>query len=371
MPDVVVVGAGITGSYTAWLLAQSGLDVTLVERAGIARQASANNPGGINPLHGPGIAGPMLSLAMHAYHLHRRHQAAVAALSGRQFHLRTITRLEIALSESEYAGLGPAYALYNNTEGFSAEWLDRAAALRVEPGLHPDIAGGLMLQGNCMVDAHQYTLALAEASVRCGARRMQGAVTGTGKVADRVTSVCIDGNELACGAAVFATGAWAGDIHDWLGVRVPIEPVKGELLQVRLRDRSLPHHITRGPAGLYSMANGDIMLGGTRERAGYDIEPSESGYRHIMAGTERLFPGVTGAIPVKKRAALRPSTPDSLPIVGRLPGWENAYVATGGGTKGMLMSAAMAGMITDLITGSQNDAPEEAVAACDPARFGT
>jgi glycine oxidase len=369
MPDVIVVGAGITGAYISYLLAQAGIDVSLVEQADMVHQASANNPGGINPLHGPGIPGPLLPLALRADHLHRQHQASVAELSGRQFHPETIMRLEIALTDAEYAALKPSYELYRDTEGFSAEWLDREMALKIEPGLHPEIAGALLLHGNDMVDSYHYTLALSEAAMKLGAVQMRGTVTGVGTATDRVIDVDIDHRKMSCGAVVFATGPWAADISGWLGVRIPVEPVKGELLQIAPPGRRLPYHITRGPMGLYSLANGDIMLGGTQEHAGFDIEPSASGYRHIMHGTARLFPGVMRSTVVKRLAALRPVTTDGLPIIGRLPGWQNAYVATGGGPKGVLLSAAMGGVIADMISGSALHVPDVPIDAFDPARF--
>lgn len=366
MADVIVVGAGITGSFIAYLLAQAGVNVTIVERDGIAHQASANNPGGINPLHGPGIPGPLQPLALRADHLHKQHQPAIAELSGRKFFPQSVERLEIALSEAEYAGLKPAYELYGKTAGFSAEWLDREAALRLEPGLNPQLAGALLLRGNSMVDSYQFTLALAEAAAQLGVRQLRGAVTGVNTSADRVIDIAVDDRKVPCGTVVFATGPWAADISGWLGVRVPVEPVKGEMVQIRFPGRRLPYHVTRGPMGLYSLANGDIMLGGTQARAGFDIETSDAGYRQVMAGTADLFPGVTRATLVKRFAALRPTAPDNLPIIGRLPAWQNAYVATGGGTKGVLLSAAIGEAITAMIAGS---AAQVSVEAFDPARF--
>ena len=70
---VVVVGGGIAGAFSAFFLARAGADVTLIEREEIAGQASGNNPGGLNPLYGPGIPGPLQALAPEAFGLHLEH----------------------------------------------------------------------------------------------------------------------------------------------------------------------------------------------------------------------------------------------------------------------------------------------------------
>lgn len=60
---------------------------------------------------------------------------------------------------------------------------------------------------------------------------------------------------------------------------------------------------------------------------------------------------------VLQTACLRPVTPDWLPIIGRAPGWENVYLATGAGKKGILISPGMGKAIADLVTGVTTDLP--------------
>ncbi len=78
------------------------------------------------------------------------------------------------------------------------------------------------------------------------------------------------------------------------------------------------------------------------------------------------MPEIAEARLVLHTACLRPVTPDWLPIVGRAPGWDNVYLATGAGKKGILLSPAMGKAVADLIT---QDSTELSVEQFSPERF--
>jgi glycine/D-amino acid oxidase-like deaminating enzyme len=78
------------------------------------------------------------------------------------------------------------------------------------------------------------------------------------------------------------------------------------------------------------------------------------------------MPAMADATLVEHTACLRPVTPDWLPIIGRAPGWENAYVATGGAKKGILLATGMGKAIADLITTGSTALP---IAPYAPERF--
>jgi D-amino-acid dehydrogenase len=80
------------------------------------------------------------------------------------------------------------------------------------------------------------------------------------------------------------------------------------------------------------------------------------------------MPAIAEATLLRQTACLRPLTPDDLPIVGRAPGWENAYLATGGGMKGILLSTGLGKALADLIATDSTTLP---IAAFGPDRFAT
>ncbi len=78
------------------------------------------------------------------------------------------------------------------------------------------------------------------------------------------------------------------------------------------------------------------------------------------------MPAMANAQLLKQTACLRPVAPDGLPILGRAPGWENVYLATGAGKKGILLSAAMGKATADLLATGTTNLPIE---ACGAERF--
>ena len=339
--DIVVVGAGITGSFVTYFLARLGYAPTLIERAGIGNQASGHNPGGLCPLHGTGIPGPLASLAMESFRLHIEIREAIERLSGMAIGARRASRIELAFEEDDLVASSRSLELHEAAEGFSAHWLDRNELLAMEPRLAPSVLRGLRTEGSAEVDSRRYTVAVATAAVKLGAKLVSASVTGLKRSGARVTGVILDSGELACGALVLATGPWTADPAHWLGVSIPVEPVKGELLIARLQGPALRESLTWRRAALYSQPDGTVWLGGTETSAGFDAAPTAAGREAIMRDAARIMPSIRNAELTGHIAALRPVTPDGLPIVGRPPGWENVLIATGAGRKGMLLSAGM------------------------------
>ena len=177
-------------------------------------------------------------------------------------------------------------------------------------------------------------MALAQTAERLGAVSRSGEVVGVNTTGDRVRSVMLRDAEIECEHVVFATGPWSGQVEDWLGVRVPVEPLKGEILRMRPPGVLPPGPDVQGAGvSLYSRDD-QVWIGSTEERKGFDTKPSTSARDRLMAGAQRLMPAMADAELVLHTACLRPVTPDWLPIIGRAPGWDNVYLATGAGRKG-------------------------------------
>ncbi|HUF61647.1 MAG TPA: FAD-dependent oxidoreductase [Verrucomicrobiales bacterium] len=341
MKNVVIAGAGITGCFTAYFLGRLGIRTTLVERSKVADQASGHNPGGLNPLHGPGIPGPMLPLALRSFRLHHQHAPEIARLSGSPAIIQRVSRIELAFDESESIELSATRDLYEDTEGFAARWMDQRSLLAEEPRCHPDAAGGLFLEGNGMIESASYTAAACQAAQKLGVELRYGAVLGLKHAGSRVNAVTTSAGEIGCDALVLATGPFMEEAERWLGLSIPVRPLKGQLLRAALPDPPFRHHLTWKAIGVYHLPGGNAWLGGTQENAGYDLEPTAEGREAILEAVSRLAPCLRDARILSHEAALRPSTPDGLPLLGRAPGWDNVFLASGAGTKGMLLGAGL------------------------------
>ena len=86
-----------------------------------------------------------------------------------------------------------------------------------------------------------------------------------------------------------------------------------------------------------------------------------------MASLLKMLPSLADAQLVRQTACLRPLSSDREPVLGRVPGWENAYIATGAGRKGIVLGPAMGKAVADLVTTGATEIP---IDAYDPGRFG-
>lgn len=364
-PRIVIVGGGITGAFSAYFLARLGAEVKIVERGELAGQASSRNVGAFNPLHGAGIPGPLQALALCSQRLHREQFDDLRRLSGIDFPDRSGPRLHVAVDEGDAAELAERAALYSAEPGFAADWLEPGRLGNVEPRLRAGLAGALRTEGNVRVDCAPYTQAVLGAALALGAEVVRGEASGLSRLGGRAVHVLLHSTRIACDGVVIATGPWCEGPAEWLGVELPVEPVKGELLLVEPEEAPPRLDVTWREFGVYAAGSGRLLLAGTEDRDGFDSAPSSAARERILSTISDLLPGLGSLRVVGHTAGLRPVSRDGLPIVGLAPRWENAFLALGPGRKGMLLSAALGLAAAQTLTGGGTSVP---IGSCAPDR---
>ncbi|MGE3268289.1 MAG: NAD(P)/FAD-dependent oxidoreductase [Chloroflexota bacterium] len=361
---VVVIGGGAAGCATAYYLAAAGAQVTIVEREGVGSQASGWSAGGLNPLQG--IPAPIAALAMQSYRLHLELWPQLAAASSQDLAAGVISMAMVARTEADIPPLLEQQAGFEGADGFSARWIEAAELRQQEPRITADVSGALLTNGNAILESQRFTLALSEAAQHHGATLKAGAVTGIQHEGRQVTGVTLEDGVIACDAAVIAMGPWSGAAADWLSVPLPVEPLKGEIVRMALAGPPLPFDIVTPAISLFGRPDGQVWLASTQQRLGFDREPSAWGYQTLYEPAVDLMPAIRDATLVRQTACLRPLSADDLPVAGAVPGWQGAYVATAGGTKGILLAPGMGRAIADLILTGQTAVSIE---GCSLERF--
>ena len=366
--DVVIVGGGVAGCAVAYYLARSGIASTIIEREGVGAMASGYSAGGLNPLEGAAIPGPLAALAMKSFRMHQKLWNELAETSGTDFSPKVISVIRIAFDDQDRKGLEETHRTFESAgDNFTSRWLSSDQISEIDPRIASGSAVALETYGNAIVSSYRYTQALARAAEKLGAVVRSGEVIDVKKSGSRVTSLVTQDGEVACGSVVFATGPWSSQVERWLGVRVPVEPLKGEILRMKPRDgRPLDRDVQGAGVTLFHREDGQIWVGSTEESKGFDLEPSVAARDRLTAGAVRIMPAMADAELLQHTACLRPVTPDWLPIVGRAPGWDNVYLATGAGKKGLLLSPGIGKGVADLISGGGTDVPLQGL---EPDRF--
>jgi glycine oxidase len=364
--DVVIVGGGAAGSAVAYYLSLAGVKATIVEKEGVASQASGFSAGGLNPLQGAEIPGRLGALAWASYLLHLALWEELPEETGIGYDGRVMSAIRLAFEESELPELQETLDVFGGAAGFEARWLDPSELSALEPRVTTKAVRALLTRGNAAVDSQRYTQALVEAAKKRGASVRPGEIQGLETSGARVTSVKLSEGSISCGLVVLAMGPWSRLAEPWLNTYIPVDPLKGEILRMELPGPPIRHDISGGGGSTYSKPDGLVWCGATEEWKGFDKSLTDSAEKSLRDRAERLVPDLAGAKLAMHTACLRPVTPDWLPIIGQPPGWENVYLATGAGKKGVLLSPAMGKAVAELIHHGESSLP---IGGFSPERF--
>lgn len=347
--DVVVIGAGIIGSMSSYLLSKRGLRVTIVDADAPGSHASGLAFGGLDPLHGMGLPEPLLDFSLHCF---RRHQEMARELHGEtgiDHHFQTRDRLYLAFDEDDVKQYDANLAWMKDVSTFDVRWVDSDEARRLDPKVNPACVGAMYQQGAASVDAYSLTLAAARAAEHHGTELVMQQATGLEYHGGRVNAVTYDGGKVEAGAVIVAMGPWSQLIADWCDTELPVQPLKGQIL--RLQHHGPAFDVALNYRGNYvdTKPDGLVWTGSTEEEVGFDAETTSAARDTIWQNAAQMAPDLSNAQLVKQTACLRPVTPDGMPIVDWLPGWDNLYVATGAGRKGILWSTGMCDIIANMV----------------------
>jgi D-amino-acid dehydrogenase len=197
----------------------------------------------------------------------------------------------------------------------------------------------LYFRGGARVDGRLLTAALVTAAKRHGLTERSDRAESLVIEGSRVTGVRVQGETLSAGNIIIAGGAWSADFGAQLGVRIPVEPQRGQIIHLKLDgtdNRTWP--IVEAFHGHYMVAwpDGRVVAGATRETGtGFDPHTTASGVREVLSEALRVAPGLSAAQVADIRVGLRPATADHLPVLGAVPGVNNVYLATGHGANGL------------------------------------
>src|SRR3989475_4496655 len=131
--DVVIVGGGIAGITTAYYLAKAGVASVVVERDAIGSHASGFAYGGLSPLSGFGMPGPLAEIAQDGMRLHRELAKSLLEETGIDVNFRMRSSLALAFTEADVRRLQAALPWQQRQPGYAVRWLDIAEARRGGP----------------------------------------------------------------------------------------------------------------------------------------------------------------------------------------------------------------------------------------------
>jgi glycine oxidase len=370
-PDVTIVGAGVMGCSAAYWLTKEGHQVLILEKEAVAFGASgmasahwsAVSPGTYSALDDQRLS----RLAWLSARLHLELASALPAESGIDIGYLEHPTLRLAFTPEEYNNL-KRQTLTLEQEDPPAHWLEGQALWEREPRVSRDVLGALACR-QAQVMAYPFVLALAEAAERRGMELRHGQVVGLQSNGRQVTGVQLRSGEIiATETVVLAMGPWSQQASPWLGLKIPIYPVRGQLLELQVPDPQLQVSLSYDGNYLLHKADGITQAGTTYERdSGFVNGQTPAGLEAIMNAALGMAPSLEEAQVMNHVSGLRPASGDSLPLIGPIPGWTGVYIVAGHDRKGIGLSLISTRIIADLIIGKSSPT---AIEDFDPARFG-
>jgi len=363
--DVAVIGGGVIGLAAAWRAAERGRSVCVFERGAFGAGASYVAAGMLAPVSeaDPGELA-LLELGLRSARAWPAFAAELAEAAGAGNAGSLLHRcgaLLVARDNDEALALERELTLRHQL-GLEVQRLRPSAARRLEPALAPTVRLALSVPGDHAADPRALVLALAAAA------RQAGAVLRTGAAVQRVdvrdgcaTGVALsDGELVGAEQVVVAAGAWTASLEGLpASARIPLRPVKGQLL--RLRDPDGPgliKRIVRFEGGyLVPRGDGRYVLGATMEERGFDTSVTAGGLYELLRDAAELVPGVHELIVEEMLAGLRPATTDNAPVLGRSEAVDGLVWATGHHRNGILLTPVSADLVADALDGDAPPAP--------------
>ena len=410
---VIVVGGGIVGIACAHYLSEAGFAVTVIDKGKIGGACSRANcgyvcPSHIPPLTEPGAIGVALKSLFNEhspFHLkfrpspalwqwmwqfakrctHRqvleagKHLQAILDASMEEYH----NLMNECALECEWQERGLLYVFetegglksFSETDrmlsehfGVSATFVDGSSLTDFDPGLNAGLAGAYHYQDDTSLNPEKlnrtWVARLKERKVNfLEGRELQEVV----RQSDRISHLVVSGETMKADGFVFALGAWSARWSDSLSCSLPIEPGKGYSLTMS-RPQYSPKHPMLFPErkiGVSPFEEG-FRLGSMMEFVGYD-ESIPQHRLQLLRDSARPFlrAGVDG--PAEDVwYGWRPMTWDSLPIVGQVPAFRNAYLATGHNMLGLSLAPSTGRLIKEMLCG---DSLHVDPLAFSPTRF--
>ncbi|MGF7237241.1 MAG: NAD(P)/FAD-dependent oxidoreductase [Frankia sp.] len=400
----MVIGGGVIGLCTAHYLAAAGMPVVVAERASLASGASWGNAGWVclshsAPVPAPGVARYGLqSLGRPESPLYLRPSADPRFLAWlwrfwRSTDERTFRRGYAAIAELNratfdlFAGLSDAgvettlrrpglvHAFLSAAGARSHLDMQRVMATgryevpddivigdeahRLDPALSPQVQAAYLVRGEGVLDPRRLVESLATVVRKSGGQiHERVTVAGFRHAAGRIAAVKTSIGEIACSAVVIAAGMWSNRLLGQLGHRLPLQAGKGYSFSVDLHPA--PRHalyfadrrIVASPFGAVTRLAGTMELSGDNRQLNWRrIVAIALGSRHYLGSWFDDQDDLPRLIH-DPWVGSRPLLPDGLPILDRVPGHDNAYIATGHGMLGVTLAPASGRALADfLLTG--------------------
>lgn len=346
---IAIIGAGISGLMSALELIEQGCSVTLFDQQAAGQAASWAGGGILSPMYPWRYPQAVNALARYAKPLYQAWNQKLQPVTGIDFQIHETGML--IFDESDFE-TGLRYAGQYQEPLQHAELLDQTQLQQLNPKVvhsfkqalyFPELANirnpRLLQSIVSYLKPHprvswQEHCKISQLNIRQGRVQSLSTENGLSFKADQV---------------VIATGAWSAHWSEQLGLKIPVQPVQGQMLLFKTPENWLPTMCMNQVMYLIPRRDGHVICGSSMRQVGFDTSPSAEIRENILAACLEMVPELANFPLLKQWAGLRPSSPDGIPYIGKIPQLDNLWINAGHFRNGLCMGPASGKLLTQLM----------------------
>lgn len=355
MADFLIIGGGVIGMMVARELAQSGAEITLVDRMACAQESSWAGGGIVSPLYPWRYPDPVTQLATWSQSSYVHLAQELLEETGYDPELRQKGMLMVDV-EDQAEALAWAEKYHRPLRKVDSNFL-----YEKEPALVKGLEEGLWMPEVCSIRNPRLGRSLRK-SLEINSRITlleHCDVTGFVAADNKIIGVETPEGQVCGSQVVIAAGAWSGELLGLLGLELPVEPVHGQMMLFKAEPGLVNRVVLKDGRYVIPRNDGRVLVGSTLERIGFEKRTTEEAARSLYATAIDIIPALQNYKVEHHWSGLRPGSPEGVPFIGPVPGYENLYVNAGQYRNGLVLAPASTRLLADILLGRETIIPAE------------
>jgi glycine oxidase len=377
---VTVVGGGAIGLSTAWELSQRGFTVTVIDKNATGKGTSWAGAGILPPANLQNSFDPIDRLRGLSHQLFPEWAEKLKTDTGIDPGIQRCGGLYLAETAGEIAAMFGMAEYWQEME-IECNQLTLDEIICQESALaswwhNTNNAAAWHVPDEYQLRSPRYLAALKSACGQSGVSFLENTDVTDIRCSDGRAEMHYEGKWRTTDHIVLTTGVWTGHIASSLELELSIVPVRGQILLLKTSEPLVHNIINMGQRYILARDDGHTLIGSNEEESGFELGTTESVLKSLLDFAAHLLPDLKSAEQVKAWSGLRPMTFDGFPMIGRVPGVENLYVAAGHHRSGLHLSPGTAVLIADMLSETAPRIPLDAFQirkhqSDNPAQFHT
>ncbi len=350
---VAVIGGGVIGCLTALYLHELGANPIVLEKGVAGQQSSWAGAGILCPIHPwlyPDSFTHLIDASLALYPAMNEMLLEKTGMS-MQWHK---SGLLIPLFEDDRIHHSDDALAWSKRFGWHVEQLDSAQTQAHENSISEQVSGSLLwpevgqVRNPRLLAAVKKALELVNVPIR---QHAEVVGLGENEQGDINAVMLAGGEKIETDAVLLAAGSWSGELAKQIGLELPVEPVKGQIVLLKDEPGIINHIIKHDDVYMVPRSDGHILVGASMERVGFRQGTTDTVIDSLLDATYRIAPGLKSAEIINQWMGFRPGSPDGMPYLGPVEGRKGLWVASGHYRNGVALAPGTADLMSRMIMG--------------------